>query len=211
MNWQEVCDSPDLTNLPFKIELNQQGQILMTPVKVYHSLFQGKITGLLYQNLHDGDVLVECAIATDKGTKVADIAWATPGTLKVIRDETECSVAPEICIEVLSPANTESEMNEKKELYFSCGAEEDGDVYYKGSRIGKIEADGDVYYQGSRIGEIEPDGDVYLQGSRIGKVEKDGDVYYKGSRIGEGKGIKKEWLAGFFFFFFWDLDTTGKG
>ena len=108
----------------FKIELNQQGQILMTPVKVYHSLFQGKITGLLYANLQNGDVLVECAIATDRGTKVADIAWASSETLKVIRDETECSVAPEICIEVMSPANTEKEMSEKKELYFSCGAEE---------------------------------------------------------------------------------------
>ncbi len=124
MNWQEVCDTPELTNLPFKIELNQQGQILMTPVKVYHSLFQGKITGLLYANLQNGDVLVECAIATEQGTKVADIAWASVDTLKVIRDETECSVAPEICIEVLSLANTEQEMSEKKELYFSCGAKE---------------------------------------------------------------------------------------
>ena len=124
MNWQEVCDTPELTNLPFKIELNQQGQILMTPVKVYHSLFQGKITGLLYANLQNGDVLVECAIATDRGTRVADIAWASLATLKVIREETECSVAPEICIEVLSSANTEKEMREKKELYFSCGAEE---------------------------------------------------------------------------------------
>lgn len=124
MNWQEVCDTPELTNLPFKIELNQQGQILMTPVKVYHSLFQGKITGLLYANLQNGDVLVECAIATEQGTKVADIAWASVDTLKVIRDETECSVAPEICIEVMSPSNTEDEITEKKLLYFESGAEE---------------------------------------------------------------------------------------
>jgi Uma2 family endonuclease len=107
MNWQEVCDTPELTNLPFKNELNQQGQIFMMPVKVYHSLFQGKIAGLLYANLQNGDVLVKCAIATDKRTKVADIAWSLPDTLKVIRDETECSVVPEICIEVLSPVNTE--------------------------------------------------------------------------------------------------------
>lgn len=51
MHWQEICDNPTLKDLPFKIESNKQGQILTTPVKVYHSLFQGKITGLLYTNL----------------------------------------------------------------------------------------------------------------------------------------------------------------
>jgi len=109
MSWQEVCDNPKLQNLPFKIELNNQGQILMTPVKVYHSLFQGKITGLLYSNLTDGDVLVECAISTKKGAKVADVAWASRERLKVIRNEVECSIAPEICIEIVSSANTKKE------------------------------------------------------------------------------------------------------
>jgi hypothetical protein len=28
MNWQEICEHPDLQNLPFKIELNANGQIL---------------------------------------------------------------------------------------------------------------------------------------------------------------------------------------
>jgi hypothetical protein len=43
ITWQEICNNSSLQNLPFKIESNQQGQLLMTPVKVYHSLFQGKI------------------------------------------------------------------------------------------------------------------------------------------------------------------------
>lgn len=124
MSWQEVCDNPKLQNLPFKIELNNQGQILMTPVKVYHSLFQGKITGLLYSKLTDGDVLVECAISTKKGTKVADVAWASRERLKVIKNEVECSVAPEICIEIMSSANTKNEMTNKRKLYFDNGATE---------------------------------------------------------------------------------------
>jgi len=37
MQWQEVCEHPSLQNLPFKIELNERGQVLMSPVKVYHS------------------------------------------------------------------------------------------------------------------------------------------------------------------------------
>ena len=43
MKWSEVCARSDLQNLPFKIELNEQGQIIMSPVKVYHSAYQGKI------------------------------------------------------------------------------------------------------------------------------------------------------------------------
>jgi len=85
----------------------------MTPVKVYHSLFQGKITGLLYSNLTDGDVLVKCAISTKKGTKVADVAWASRERLEVIGNEIECSVAPDICIKIMSSANTKEEMINK--------------------------------------------------------------------------------------------------
>ncbi|MBX9852645.1 MAG: hypothetical protein K2X86_12940 [Cytophagaceae bacterium] len=80
-------------------------------------------------------------------------------------------------------------------------------VYYKGSRIGEIESDGDIYKNGSRVGQIESDGDVYVNGSRVGQVESDGDVYYNGSRVGEGRGIRQEYLAAFFFFFFWNLDS----
>lgn len=33
-------------------------------------------------------------------------------------------IAPEICVEVLSPGNTRAEMEEKRELLFGAGAEE---------------------------------------------------------------------------------------
>jgi Uma2 family endonuclease len=124
MKWQEVCEHPSLKDLPFKIELNERGQLLMTPVKVYHSLYQGKIAALLRQHIDGGEVLVECAIATGKGTKVADVAWISAERLAPIKNEVECPVAPEICIEVLSDSNTLAEMNQKAYLYFAQGAEE---------------------------------------------------------------------------------------
>jgi len=124
MNWQEVCEHPSLQDLPFKIELNERGQILMSPVKVYHSIYQGKISGLLYSNLEDGEVLAECAIKTRKGTKVADVAWASNERIERIRNEIECSVSPEICVEIISSSNTEEEMETKKRLYFENGAKE---------------------------------------------------------------------------------------
>lgn len=119
MEWQEVCEHPSLQNLPFKVELNEKGQILMSPVKVYHSAFQGKITRLLPET---GVVLPECAVKTEKGTKVADIAWASEERFQTIGQEVECSIAPEICVEVISMSNTENEIKEKGDLYFKSGA-----------------------------------------------------------------------------------------
>ncbi len=34
MNWQEVCREPTLQNLPFKIELNRYGQVVMSPAEM---------------------------------------------------------------------------------------------------------------------------------------------------------------------------------
>lgn len=144
MNWQQVCEHPDLRNLPFKIELNESGQILMSPVKVYHSAFQGKIAALLYIHLGRGEVLAECAIKTHNGTKVADVAWASDERFAVIRTETECSIAPEICVEVISESNTDDEMDKKKALYFKKGAlevwmcDEHGQMGFYGP-AGKVE------------------------------------------------------------------------
>ncbi|MCP4936781.1 MAG: Uma2 family endonuclease [bacterium] len=55
----------------------------------------------------------------------------------------ECSVAPEVCIEVLSSSNTEEEIADKRSLYFAQGAKEmwicdqDGDMtfYIPGSQV----------------------------------------------------------------------------
>lgn len=124
MNWQEVCEHPSLKNLPFKIELNEYGQIVMSPQKVDHSIFQGEMENLLRQLQPAGKAFPECAIYTDKGTKVADVVWISDERLKIIKNEVECSIAPEICVEIPSGSNTEKEMEEKKALYFSRRAEE---------------------------------------------------------------------------------------
>jgi Uma2 family endonuclease len=115
MNWQEVCEDKNLKNLLFKIELNEYGQIVMNPRKVIHSLLKGEIAALLNKYLPIGEVLPGCAVYTEKGTKVADVAWVSDTRLAQIKYETECSVAPEICIEVLSDSNTEKEMMDKKQ------------------------------------------------------------------------------------------------
>lgn len=122
MQWQEACENKYLKNLPFKIELNDHGKVVMTPVNVSHSILQGKIIGCLYNNLTGGEALAECAIKTKQGTKVADVAWASNTLLEKIENEIECPTAPEICVEVLSVTNTKREIGEKKALYFEQGA-----------------------------------------------------------------------------------------
>lgn len=124
MRWQEVCEDPNLKDLPYKIELDENGKIIMSPQKVYHSIFQGEIENLLRKLLITGKAFPECAIHTKKGTKVADVVWASEERLNTIRHESECSIAPEICIEIFSESNTENEMKNKKMLYFERGAEE---------------------------------------------------------------------------------------
>ncbi len=124
MNWQQVCEHKDLQNLPFKIELNHRGQIIMSPAKVYHSAYQGEIEYLLRSLNKNGRALPECAIWTRNGTKVADVAWVSNQRFTIIKNEIECSIAPEICIEVLSNSNTDEEMQEKRQLYFDQQAQE---------------------------------------------------------------------------------------
>lgn len=124
MDWKEVTENPNLRDLPFKIELNEWGQIVMNPVKLNHSVYQGEIIHLLKSLNPDGRVLAECAIWTRKGTKVADVAWFSVEKWKSQKGKTEATVAPEICVEVISMSNSNAEMKEKRKLYFEQGAEE---------------------------------------------------------------------------------------
>ena len=124
MNWQEVCEHPSLKDLPFKIELDELGKVIMSPVKIYHSILQGEIEFMLRSLLKEGKTLPECAIKTSKGTKVADVAWVSSGLLAKIKGEIEASIAPEICVEIISTSNTKKEMAEKRQLYFEAGAKE---------------------------------------------------------------------------------------
>jgi hypothetical protein len=73
MRWEEVCENKQLQNLPFKIELNKWGQIVMIPVKIKHSFYQGRIQRLLEYLLDRGEVMPEFAINTEEGVKVADV------------------------------------------------------------------------------------------------------------------------------------------
>ncbi len=125
MTWQEIVENPTLQDLPYKIETNEQGQLIMTPTKIRHGSFQSKIGILLDRQLESqGVVVTECAIQTSAGTKVADVAWFSNERWLIVQDDYDASVAPEICVEVLSDSNTRGEMETKRKLYFEREARE---------------------------------------------------------------------------------------
>jgi len=124
LSWKEVCEDPNLQDLPYKIETNDRGQIVMSPTYAWHGKFAFRIARRLEELLPEGESSVETAIRTAKGTKVADAIWCTAERWAEIRDAYDAPVAPEICVEIRSASNTDEEMAEKRALYFEAGAEE---------------------------------------------------------------------------------------
>ena len=129
MEWSEVINNPILKDLPFKIELNKFGKLLMSPASNSHGRTQMKIGNQLSAKLPDGEVISECSIQTSEGVKVADVVWASNEFIKTFAYKTPYPKAPEICIEIVSPSNSKAEMAEKIELYLAKGAKEVWLVY----------------------------------------------------------------------------------
>ena len=124
MQWADVVNDPSLRNLPYKIELNQYGQIVMTPHWPIHSEIQSLLQDALNDRLAGGRAVQEYAIQTTAGVRVADVVWRSEERWSEIRaaGAVPAPVAPEICIEVQSSSNTDAEMAEKRSLYFEAGA-----------------------------------------------------------------------------------------
>jgi Uma2 family endonuclease len=123
--WAEILADPALANLPHRIETDQHGHILMSPPPApLHGQRQIQIGVLLHQLLPDGRIISECPLSTAGGVKAIDVAWLAPERSENIGQITLFERAPEICVEILSPSNSASEIQEKRALYFDAGAAE---------------------------------------------------------------------------------------
>lgn len=144
LSWDEICRDPRFRDLPYKIETNARGQIVMSPTTLYHGALQAEIGGLLRDRL-SGRVVTESAVATSDGKKVADVAWFSAERWEEVKDSLDAPVAPEIAVEIHSPGNTDEELAHKRDLYFESGAEEvwicsrDGHLAFFDSK-GRIES-----------------------------------------------------------------------
>src|SRR6266478_7279068 len=123
--WAELQSDPQLAKIDGRIETDRHGHIIMSPPPApSHGSFQSEIAHLLRSFQHAGRVLTECPISTADGVRAADVAWASPESMRSLGKQACFPYSPEICIEVISPGNTETELREKMELYFDVGAKE---------------------------------------------------------------------------------------
>ena len=139
MKWQDVLADKTLQDLPYKIELNEYGKIEMSPASFIHSLLQGEMAKRLGSSLSDGHVFTELAIQTSMGIRVPDVSWGSDEYVQQHIKEVFASSAPEICVEIISPSNSQEEILGKVELFIEAGAKEvwliteKGDVTYYGT------------------------------------------------------------------------------
>ncbi len=120
--WAEVHADAALAANPNRIETNAWGQIIVTPPPDgSHCVKQFRIAFQLQKQL-GGSALTECPISTVDGVRAADAAWFSDDRYARVRGQSVFEIAPEICVEVLSPRNTAAEMKSKRDLYFSAGA-----------------------------------------------------------------------------------------
>ncbi len=124
MTWEEVCADPLLQDLPYKIELNKWGNIEMSPARNRHSEFQGEIEYLLRTLKKGGLAFPEIGVQTTENVKVPDVAWVSFEHRRRTPHEFAYAVAPEICVEIISPTNVLEEQMHKGSLYLQAGAEE---------------------------------------------------------------------------------------
>jgi Uma2 family endonuclease len=123
--WAQLQADPELARLPYRIETDRLGRILMSPPPApAHGKKQNRIGTLLEQLLPTGHVVTECPVSTADGVKAVDVAWLAPERGQETDAEVCLQRAPEICVEVLSPSNTAFEIREKVALYFEAGASE---------------------------------------------------------------------------------------
>lgn len=123
--WTELQADAELAKFEGRVETDRHGHIIMTPPPApSHGGFQSRITYLLNHLMRRGRVFTECPISTADGVKAADVAWASSVQVRELGNRTCFPQAPEICVEVLSPSNTEAEIQEKTALYLDAGAQE---------------------------------------------------------------------------------------
>jgi Uma2 family endonuclease len=140
MKWEQLCDDATLENIPYRVELSRHGQLVMSPHRSYHSIFQSRIIRALNQLLPEGEAMPECPIKIEAGIVVADVAWASPKKVKRNFDLASWAESPEIVVEVLSLSNSTEEIHNKRKAVFAKGATEfwvcdqDGRIKFFGRR-----------------------------------------------------------------------------
>jgi Uma2 family endonuclease len=124
LRWAEILRDPVLQDLPYKIELNSWGKVEMSPASNRHGRLQALVGAELLRQLPGGMVVSEGSVLTDIGVRVPDVIWASAEFVRTFGESTPYPKAPEICVEIVSPSNSDDEIREKTRAYLAAGATE---------------------------------------------------------------------------------------
>ena len=125
MTWTEICDDKLLATLPYRIETDRWGHLVMSPPpRSRHAEYQTEIAIALRRLMQGGRSIVECPLQTREGVKAIDVVWVSHARRASKPNDPAYLVAPEICVEVESPSNAPEELQERRRLCFEKGARE---------------------------------------------------------------------------------------
>lgn len=125
MTWDEILENKFLATLPNRIESDRWGRVVMSPPpRSRHGEYQLEIGSLLRQLMRGGRAVTECPIETSEGVKATDVAWVSRERRASKPNDPVYLIAPEICVEIESPSDSRSELEERKRLYFEKDAAE---------------------------------------------------------------------------------------
>jgi Uma2 family endonuclease len=122
VTWDEIICNPMLRNLPFKVETNRLGQIVMTEKTNVQGAVQFAVGRAIDRSKKNGQIIFGCSVMTSDGVKVVSVAWLSDQFLVQHGYSTPYLKAPELCVEIVSSANTKAELENKIELYLAKGA-----------------------------------------------------------------------------------------
>ena len=124
LRWEALDDDPMVAAIPCKIELNEKGVIEVSPPTTRHGFLQAYVTRELARQRSEGTTFTGCPVETDIGMRMPDVVWASAEFMSRHGTEKQFLVAPDLCVEVLSPTNTRPEMAAKTAAYLAAGARE---------------------------------------------------------------------------------------
>ena len=119
--WQELASDPDS---PDYYEVNEFGEVIMSPRPSNdHQRIVTAVTSALSQQLGP-EAVQDVSVTTDRGIRVPDVIWMKPERWAQAKGKTPLPFVPDVCVEVLSPENTNEEVTMKTNAYLRGGARE---------------------------------------------------------------------------------------
>lgn len=115
---------PLLAQIPYKLEMNERGSMEVSPATRRHASLQTLLASELRRLKPEGVTLTQCAVETELGVRVPDVAWASADFVLANGLVAPLPSAPDLCIEMLSHLNRRLQVLDKVTAYLTAGARE---------------------------------------------------------------------------------------